>query len=303
MNLQQLFSFEVVPENNLKITYNGNEEITVGITLILRGGNKLDSFVTTFFCTGHWITPNINYKGCTHISFFNLKTKKHIYNWLLPPEITQGIDKQKIIGIGLNKTGTTSFEKDLKQFGYIFPPTTHGAINIISDIYHGDYSSLYSYLDNPRFTAFQDVPYSLPDVYKKIYEKRPNDIYVLTIRDNVDMWVKSVIKFHKWMLEGKNINGSNDIFEYFKGFESVLYSNFNVPLFKIWGLKDLNNLENDFRLVYEKHNKEVIDFFESKKSSNFIVIDVSKKGELKKLTNWLNIKNDKQDFSWENKSK
>ena len=222
MDLQRLFLFEITPENNLKITYNGSEKIIIGITLVLRGGEQLHSLVTTFYCKGHWFVPNLDYRGCTHISIYNIELREHIYNWLLPSELTQGIDRQKIIGIGLNKTGTTSFEKDLKDLGYYFPPTTHGAIKIISDIYHGDYSSLYSYLDNPRFTAFQDVPYSLPDVYKKIYEKRPNDIYVLTIRDNVDVWIKSVINYHKWMINGKNIDGSNDIFEYFKGFESVL---------------------------------------------------------------------------------
>jgi hypothetical protein len=46
-----------------------------------------------------------------------------------------------------------------------------------------------------------------------------------------------------------------------------------------------------------------IKFFREKNFSNFVVIDMSRKDELKRFTNWLGIKNNKQDFSWENKSK
>lgn len=303
MELKNLFTFEPTPEKKLKITYNGSEPMVVGLVLILRNGEKLHSHVTTFFCKNHWFVPNFDYKGCTHLLVYDIKNKKGLFNWLLPSEITQGIDKQKVIGIGLNKTGTTSFEKDLKSLGYTFPPTTHGAIKILADVFHGDYYSMYSTLNNPRFTGFQDLPYSLPNVYKKIYENRPNDLYVLTIRENVDKWVNSVMKYYDWIIRGNNIDGNNDMFEYFSGFESNVYSNFNVPTFKLWGLTSLNNLEKDLRVVYEKHNNDVVDFFNKQNPQNFIVIDITKKGELKKLTDWLGVKNDKQDFSWENKSK
>jgi len=297
----KLFSFEKVNNDRLKIIYNGAEPIKIGITPILTGGGMLGSFFFTFNCFGHWIIPDVNYKGCRHISLHDLTNGKHLFNWLLPSELSKGVDKQKIIGIGLNKTGTTSLEKDLTNFGYNFPPTIHGSINIISDVYHGDYSSMYSALQNPRFDAYQDVPYSLPKVYKKIYKIRPDDLYVLTVRDNVDIWIESVINFHGKIIKSKNINGNNDIFQYIHGFQQTNYSNFDVPLFKLWGLKHFENLEKKLKEVYHKHNESVINFFEKKYSKNFIVIDVSKKGELKKLTDWIGIDNQKTDFSWENK--
>jgi hypothetical protein len=46
-----------------------------------------------------------------------------------------------------------------------------------------------------------------------------------------------------------------------------------------------------------------LNFSEKKNFSNFVVIDMSRKDESKRFTNWLGIKNNKQDFSWENKSK
>lgn len=302
MQPNKLFSFEVIADK-VKITYIGDKPLYLAITLVLRGGNKLDTWRHLFQNKNHWFIPNIDYKGCTHISLYDIDNKKPLFDWLLPYEITQGIDKQKIIGIGLNKTGTTSFEKDLKELGYIFPPTSHGAIKVLSDIYHNEYHSLYSYLNNPRFTAFQDLPYSLPNVYKKIYQNRPNDLYVLTVRENADKWVNSVLNYYKWLINGKNINGNNEVFEYFSGFESIFYSNFNVPTFKLWGLKSLDNLEKNLKEVYERHNNDVIDFFNKTNPQNFIVIDVSKDGELKKLTNWLGIENEQQNFSWENKKK
>lgn len=301
MELKNLFTFELTIDKRLKITYNGSDPKTIGLTLVLRNGEKLHSHVHTFFCKNHWFEPGFDYKGCTHLQFFDIKNQKELFNWLLPSELTQGVDKQKIIGVGLNKTGTTSFEHDLQNFGYDFPPTSHGALKILGDVFHGDYYSMYSALNNPRFTAFQDIPYSLPNVYKKIYENRPNDLYVLTVRQNVDKWVNSVLNYYEWIIRGKNINGNNDMYDYISGFEKTTYSNFNVPIFKIWGLKNLNNLEVNLRDVYNQHNNNVVDFFEKNNPKNFILIDVSKKGELQKLTNWLGIKNKKQDFTWENR--
>ena len=254
MELKRMFTFETTPDKGLKVIYNGSEEIQIGLTLVLRNGERLDSVITTFYCQYHWTIPGFNYKGCTHLSFYDIKRKKHLFNWLLPPEITQGVDKQKIIGIGLNKTGTTSFERDLSDLGYCFPPTSHGAIKIISDVFHGDLYSMYSSLNNPRFTGFQDLPYSLPKIYEKIYKNRPNDLYVLTVRENDNKWIRSVISYYNWIIKGGNINGNNEIFEYFHGFDSILYSNFNVPLFKIWGLKSLDNLEKNLSTKHIKRN-------------------------------------------------
>lgn len=298
----KIFSFSIIENKYVKITYNGNSELNVLISLKMIGGEILHTSKFNFRCKNHWFTPQFDYKGSVYLSFHDMDNNKHIIDWLIPNTITQGIDKQKIICIGLNKTGTTSFEKDLKSFGYVFPPTTHGTLRISADIYHNSYYSLFSALDNPAFTAYQDLPYSLPNVYKKIYEHRPNDIYVLTVRKNTDVWVNSTMKYYSWLFNPKKIEGGNEIFRYISGPELTRFSNFHIPLFQFWGINDFNNLEETLKNVYEKHNNDVIDFFNKKNNKNFMVVDVSKEGELKNLTNWLGIENEKINFSWENKT-
>lgn len=295
-----IFEFSVIENKYVKITYKRNKPINVMISQKLIGGEILHASKFTFLTKNHWFTPQINYKGCTHISFHNLDTNEHIIDWLLPNEITQGVNKQKIICVGLNKTGTTSFEKDLKSFGFRFPPTTHGTLRVTADIYHNSYHSLFQMLDSPKFDAYQDLPFSLPKVYQKMYKYRPNDIYVLTIRKNPQSWVKSVLNHYSWLLNSKNPKGGNEIFNYFSGPELIRYSNFNVPLFYFWGLNSFDDLEKTLLNTYEQHNNEVVDFFERNKS-NFKVIDVSKENELKTLTDWLGIDNTRNNFCWENR--
>jgi hypothetical protein len=302
MNLQDLFTFQTTPEKRLKFTYNGNKEITVLFTLFLRGNREFHSTKFTFYTKDHWVVLPFSYIGCTHISLHDVTNDKHICKLLLPVEITKGIDKQNIICIGLNKTGTSSFTKDFIDLGYSFLPETHGILNILADVYHGDYHSLYSVLDNPLFNAYEDLPFSLPNIYKKIYEYRPNDIFILTVRENPEKWVKSVINYYPRFFKNEDSDFNNFFYTYYTSLEKINYLNFDIPLLNSWGIKKTKDVEEHLKNVYEKHNKEVIEFFESKNSPNLIVIDVSKKGELKRLTNWLGVNNEKQNFTWINKS-
>lgn len=260
------------------------------------------STVYTFTQFGHWFIPNLDFKGCSYLSIHNNKTKVSIVDWILPSILTSGVDNQNIICIGLNKTGTTSFEKDLESIGYKFLPTSYGAIKLQTDVYHGDIYSTLSSLQNPNFNAYQDLPFSLPTIYEKIYDHRPNDIYILTVRSSVDLWVESVKKYYNWFIKDGDPISNNKTFEYFNGPEKMYISNFCAPTFHMWGIYSFSNLDNKLRDVYNKHYDQVQNFFHKKNQNNFMEIDVSKTGELKKLTNWLGIKNNKQNFSWENKS-
>lgn len=301
MDIHNLFSFEVLSNEKIKINYFGDSEIKVAISLILTGGNVLHTARHTFPCKNSWFSPEFNYMGCTHISLYDLNNNKHILKWLVPKNLSTSIDRQKIICLGLNKTGTTSFQKDLEQLGYNFLPTNIGTLKVLPDVYHNDFNSLYSVLDNPKFNAYRDLPFALPNIHEKIFEYRPNDIYVLTVRQNADVWVKSVIKHYGWIINHKNSYISDELFDYYDGPEIVRFSNFSKPLFDSWGVETFNDVENKLKNAYITHNNSVIKFFNERNVKNFIVLDVSKENELKRFTNWLRIKNDKKNFSWENK--
>lgn len=303
MELQDLFNFKVTPEKKIKITYNGKNKINVVLSIKLIGNNNnIENIHYIFNQVGHWYVPNFNYMGCKYLSIYDIDKKETLFDWLIPCELSEGANKQNIICLGLNKSGTSSFKKDLTDLGYSFPSTYFSMGTVMADVYHNDYNSLISLLNNPRYNAYKDFPFSLPNVYKNIYDFRPNDLYVLTIRNNCDDWVKSSIKYFGWLMKHEP-NNTPIIYTKISNPINERFSNFIAPMFKHWGIASYNNIEQKLKDVYNKHTDDVINFFEKKNNSNFMVVNVSTKGELKKLTDWLGIKNNKQDFSWENKSK
>lgn len=303
MNIEKLFTFEIL-KSGIKITYNDNIPMNTTIGVKLRGLDVIvENVQHTFYQEGSWFIPNLDYTGCKYLTIFDNDKKVTKMDWLLPPEFTIRVKKQNLICIGLNKTGTTSFQNDTSdKLGYRYSYTYDGMSKVMSDLYHGDHRLLQSFLENPRYNAYKDIPFSLPKIYEKLYEIRPDDIYVLTIRSNVDLWVKSTMKYFGWLLQG-NFGSSEKILEVFRGPYSDRYSNFFEPVIKGWGLTSFDRLENKLRDMYLNHNENCINFFEKNNRSNFIVLDVSKDGEFKKFTNWLGVPNKVENFSLKNESR
>lgn len=303
MDLSNLFLFDILDNNQIKITYNGSKKMDVALSTHVVGNNFISETLNyTFHQTGHWYVPNFNYIGCKYISIYDISKNEMLMYWLLPDTFSLGVDKQNIICLGLNKAGTTSFEKDFSNLGYNFSSTYDSMGEIMSDVYHKNYLSLFSLLDNPRYNAYKDFPFSLPKVYEKIYNYRPNDIFILTLRNNSDEWANSVIKYFGWLMKDAP-NNNPKIFNRMVGPFTIRYSNFITPMFKFWDLKDFSNLEEKLKDIYNKHTDDCVNFFESKHNSNFKVVTIPRQGELKMLTDWLGIKNEQHNFSWENKTK
>ena len=303
MNIEKIFVVECVNNEHIKITYTEDKPISVTLSTHLWGLDVIVSSVKhTFKQKNEWFIPYVDYTGCKYLSVFDDDRKVMIFEWLLPPEITQKASKQNLICIGMNKTGTTSFQHDTEKFGFKYSITFDGMTKLMSDIHHGDYYSTFSYLDNPRYNAYKDFPFSLPNVYKKIYDHRPNDLYVLTVRNNAEEWVESMIKYFGWLFKD-NVNSSKTIFEIIRGPQSQRYSNYISPAFRGWGIDSFGDIESKLLKTYNEHNEGVMEFFDAKKSRNLLVVDVSKKNELKKFTDWVGIENENNDFSWLNKRK
>jgi len=299
--MKNMFSIENI-DNKIKITYNKTEKIDVMLCLKLTSIDAIvETFKYTFNVPGHWVIPNFNYSGCKYLSIYDTNTNECLFNWLIPKELTNKLDRQKLICIGLNKTGTTSFKEDMINLGYEFNPKFECISKIMADVYHNDYNSLNSILDNARFDAYTDLPFSLPKVYEKIFEYRPNDVFILTLRNNSEEWANSVIKYFGWLMKETPYKNS-EILNKHSGPIIERYSNFIVPMFQAWELTSFKNIENKLKDVYDRHVEDATNFFNKKNNKNFKTVTISKEGELKKLTNWLNIKNTKDSFSWVNKT-
>jgi hypothetical protein len=75
-----------------------------------------------------------------------------------------------------------------------------------------------------------------------------------------------------------------------------------LNMFETWDLeKYRGTLDEQLIQVYENHNesvKKTLQLF----GCDWIEINVAKKGEFKKLTDWLGFENKMEDFLWENKT-
>lgn len=104
-----------------------------------------------------------------------------------------------IIGVGFQKTGTSTLREALTILGYRVKDTSH---RIIIPILKGDYNFILKRLKN--FDAVEDTPWFM--IYKELDQLIPNCKFVLTLRDE-ESWYKSVAKHigglrnadHEWI--------------------------------------------------------------------------------------------------------
>lgn len=90
----------------------------------------------------------------------------------------------KIIGVGFQKTGTSSLREALKILGFRVKDTTSRAL---IPILKGDYQKVLSLLEG--YDAAEDTPWYM--IYKELDELIPNSKFILTLRDE-QSWYKSV---------------------------------------------------------------------------------------------------------------
>ena len=147
---------------------------------------------------------------------------------------------------------------------------------------------------------FNDTPFSFPNILKKIYEQRPNDVFILTLRSDAEKWARSVINFYELTVQNGLLKLPSYIETQFTDNSKRFLFDYLIPMTESWNIKHTNNLQQSLVEVYENHTQECLNFFENK--SNFFVVEIEKKSELKKLTDWLGVENQDLDFPWINKN-
>jgi hypothetical protein len=236
---------------------------------------------------------------------------RHIYNL---KEIIKNsfIDdynaENKVFVIGLNKTGTTTMEKVLKDLGYKLG--NQADAELLTDyILKKRYIFLYKYIKTAN--AFQDLPFSLRNIYKLIYKKYPHAKYILTVRNDEMQWLNSLENFTKKRFESEckeKIDLDNILLEDMKKlnyrYKNMSYNNFR----RIWH-GDKNIIFSDTKLFdeeyckyyYNKHIEEVKNFFQGK--NNLLIINVEKKDSYKELCEFLDKKTLYDEFPHLNRTK
>ena len=203
-------------------------------------------------------------------------------------------DKKKVFVIGFNKTGTTSLETFLKEEGYILG--IQGlASKLILDVVKDDTQPLIEFTKTAE--AFQDIPFSLPDVYKELFKVYPNAKYILSVRDTPEDWFNSIVRFHSKVWGDGRKTTREDI-------QRIQNNGDGYPETWLNNYFDGTLYEKDvFCQKYKKHIEDVRHFFRGK-LSNFIEINLKSKGDYERLCTFLEIIPYKKTngFPWENKT-
>ncbi|NMH59063.1 sulfotransferase [Alteromonas ponticola] len=166
----------------------------------------------------------------------------------------------KVFCIGYNKTGTTSFGRAMRNFGYY-----HSSFN--QNLWREDYKNqrIINVIDyTAKFDSLDDLPWLLIDMIPVLDKVFPNSKFVYLERDE-ESWKKS---YYNWRIQ---------IFNQKPDIEAQL---------------------KEFR----EHREFVQSYFKDAPQSKFISLDVRRKGELKKLADFLGKETSLDDFPHENKT-
>jgi Sulfotransferase domain len=147
--------------------------------------------------------------------------------------------KTKVFGIGFHKTGTTSLADALRHLGYrVTGPNEVDNPNIAQEVYEIAFD-----LAN-RFDAFQDNPW--PILYRELDEKFPGSKFILTLRPTND-WIRSMVNH---------------------------FNEDETPMRKwIYGVGCPKGNEHVYIARYERHNREVTDYFKDR-PEQFLVLNI-----------------------------
>jgi len=204
--------------------------------------------------------------------------------------------RTKYFCVGSNKTGTTSLARAFKNEGFIVGNQREAEL-LTEDYFKGDFKKILKYCKTAE--AFQDVPFSWPDTYKKLDKNFSNAKFILTVRDSSDQWYNSVVNFHaKIFGKGKIPN-----WELLKNTEYVYRGWAHEIIQKLYNLT-LNDDPYDKEVLidhYEKHNNDVLNYFKDR-SEDLLVINLSEKDAYQRFCNFIGVKSDKTEFPWENKT-
>ena len=203
-------------------------------------------------------------------------------------------NKEKVFCIGMNKTGTTTLGTTLKEWQYKMG-WQREAERLIKFYYEKNYKPIIDYCNTAE--AFQDIPFSLPGMYKELDVRFPDAKFILTVRNNSDQWYSSVVNFMQKVIGSTSIPTAHDLKKHKYHWRGYFWENL-VDTFQVTESDPFNR--SKLTKKYEQHIFEVKEYF--KNSDKLIVINVSKSEDYQRLADFLNKPILHDRFPWENKT-
>ena len=160
----------------------------------------------------------------------------------------------KIFCIGFQKTGTTSLGNAFSMLGYRVCGVCH---ELLPYLEKNDYHHLSEIVS--QYDVFRDNPW--PVLYRQLDMMYPGSKFILTIREE-SAWIKSVMNHFR--------QTPSSMLKY------------------IYGHSYPSGHEEMFLETYQKHNEEVLAYFE-KRPEDLLVIDLEEGNIWVKICGFLNI--------------
>lgn len=208
----------------------------------------------------------------------------------LPVIKNEAAFKGKIFCIGANKTGTSSMEYAIMSFGYIFGDFRRAEM-LDAECYKGDFERLYRFSE--AYDAFQDIPFSNGDYYKKLDQRFPNSKFILTIRDSGQEWFSSLTRFHTKNFSKNNLLPTEEDLKN----SSYVYKGFALDFYKWYlGYPAIPLYDKEAYIhIYNERNQGIIEYFKDR-PDQLLILNVKEDGAYHKLGKFLgfNIRKDKK---------
>ena len=193
-------------------------------------------------------------------------------------------NKKKVFCIGMNKTGTTSLQTLLSDHGYKIGIQNEGEM-LLKDFENLENGTIKKYFS--QCDAYQDVPSSIPSFYKRLDNIFPDSKFILTIRDNPEIWYESLTNFHTKIFSSNHCLPTVSELENsdycYKGwildFMKLIFNHPTIPLYD----------KPQYTRIYLNHITDVKEYFSSK-PNQLLVLNLSESHSLEKVSNFLQMK-------------
>jgi hypothetical protein len=229
------------------------------------------------------------------LSFSLLRKKEGVISEKCPATLNKG--NQKVFCIGLNKTGTTSLERTLRDFGFRMGDQSVAEI-LTEDWAHKRIDRILRYCHTAD--AFQDLPFSTPSLYRELDCAFLDSKFILSIRDSADQWYWSLVNSHTKLFSSEGVVPDEKCLDEamyrYKGFALDMRKNF-------WNYPEVPLYDYDYYTeVYSKHIADVEAYFKGR-SDCLLVLNLKDSSGFLKLCDFLDIQNPPyREFPWINKT-
>ena len=162
-------------------------------------------------------------------------------------------DREKVFVIGLNKTGTTSMAHILREAGLLVADQRE--FEILTARWLSGHMTRRSFERKLRkkircYQAFQDIPFSLPDLTPFLWERYPEAKFILTKRSSGEEWASSLEgMFLRWSENQAGVH-SWDVLEEAhyrtKGFPALLLTRLGGRRERPISFKEFAHIHDDY---------------------------------------------------------